>query len=271
MREAQIPLCQANILKRVDLNFIGAREQDEGNLSRMTDTSKQLADLTPPPQEMTVLIADDHWVVRESLKQVTKSLGSRYRSLEASNFHEALQALSDTPEIGLVLVDLIMPGFNEFDGLGLLRLKFPTVPFVVISIHEDPEYVLKAISYGVVGYIPKSANATEIKRALIRVISGEVAFPREILSRVTSGSSHTSFGHSDKRLTSIQELTARERKILSYLGGGMSLATISDTLIISRQTVRVHLGNAMKKLSLTTRESAIRFAVENVELLRKET
>lgn len=221
----------------------------------------------PASPSLTILIADDHWVVRESLKQVAKSLDEDFQTIEAESFHDALRALEARPDIGLVLVDLIMPGFNEFDGLKLLRSKFPNIPFVVVSIHEDPNYVLRAISHGVVGYIPKSAKADEIKTALTRIISGEVAFPRDILASVTSDP----MAHDQPAPQgSVDDLTGRERQILACLGAGMSLPDISDDLGISRQTVRVHLGNAMKKLNIGTREAIIRFSIENLARLQAE-
>ncbi|MEM7170456.1 MAG: response regulator transcription factor [Pseudomonadota bacterium] len=213
-----------------------------------------------------VLIADDHWVVRESLKQVATSLDGVLETIEAGSFHEALQILEQDPDVGLVLVDLIMPGFNEFDGLKLLRSKFPNIPFVVVSIHEDPDYVLRAIGHGVIGYIPKSASAEEIKTSLARIVSGEVDFPRHILTKMTS--SPETGASSATTQSQSNDLTIREREVLSCLGRGLALADISEKLGISRQTVRVHLGNAMKKLKLGTREAAIRYAVENLSQLQ---
>ncbi len=232
---------------------------------------KEQATESPGKPSLTILIADDHWVVRESLKQVAKSLDGGFNTIEAESFHDAVQALESRPDIGLVLVDLIMPGFNEFDGLKLLRSKFPATPVVVVSIHDDPNYVVRAISHGVVGYIPKTANAEEIKTALVRVVSGEVAFPREILSQVTSDELPGASGErGHKAATTIEVLTQREREILVCLGSGLSLPEISSQLDISRQTVRVHLGNAMKKMNIATRETLIRFSIENLAALKAD-
>lgn len=218
--------------------------------------------------EMTILIADDHWVVRETLKQVARSVSDRVKLEEASSFEEALQAIERDPTIGLLLVDLIMPGFQEFEGLQLIRRRYPSIPVVVISIHEDPSYVMEAIRHGVIGYIPKSASAIEIKRALTRVISGEVAFPRDIIARGVSDETRPIVApnpnHANDKLSL---LTPREVEIMIRLGRGIALAEIADALHISRQTVRVHLGNAMKKLSLATREGAIHFATEHAREL----
>ncbi|MDQ0396127.1 response regulator transcription factor [Labrys monachus] len=213
--------------------------------------------------DLTILIADDHWVVRESLRQVATSLQADVRTVEAATFQEALQMLESNPDINLLLFDLVMPGFSEFDGLRVIRRKHPAVPVVIVSIHEDPDYVLRAIQHGVIGYIPKSANADEIKRALELVVAGGVSFPREIIARARPDDTHADarpIAGADARLSS---LTPRESRILGLLGRGSSVLDIAEALDISRQTVRVHLGNAMKKLDVSTRESAIRFAVEN--------
>ncbi len=233
--------------------------------------------MATPTTAMTILIADDHWVVRESLKLVARSLSESFETEEAASFDEALAVLDRNPNVGLLLVDLIMPGFREFEGLKLLRSRYPHIPVVIVSVHEDPDYVLRAIQHGVIGYIPKSANADEIKRALTRVISGEVTFPRDIIARAVPAagifetapqaepSEPPAPVGADRRIAS---LTHREREILAHLGLGRSLSEIADLLGISRQTVRVHLGNAMRKLAIETRESAIRFSVEHADALR---
>ena len=219
---------------------------------------------------MKVLIADDHWVVRESLKQVTKKVSQNLEPLEAGDFNEALEILKTEPNIGLMLVDLIMPGFREFEGLRLLRSQYPEIPIVVISIHDDPDKVLEAISCGVIGYIPKSAGGEEIRKSLARVISGEVSFPRDILER---SSSHTTPvrdpGKDGKSSIDLDVLTRRERDVLTLVGQGKAVAKIAIQLTISPQTVRVHLGNAMKKLGLSNREEAIHFAVNNARELSR--
>lgn len=215
---------------------------------------------------MKILIADDHWVVRESLKQVTKQLSRNFQPIEAADFREVMEILKDHA-IGLMLIDLIMPGFNEFDGLRQLRAHYPEVPVVVISVHDDPEYVLEAISHGVIGYIPKSAGAEEIIRSLTRVISGEVSFPRAIIERSGVESSRPARRLAAEERLDLDVLTSRERGILALIGEGTPVSRIAARLSISPQTVRVHLGNAMRKLDLHNREEAIHFAVNHARLL----
>lgn len=234
-----------------------------------------------PGSAISILIADDHWVVRESLKHVARGLcGGEIE--EASNLDEALAALARNPTIGLVLIDLIMPGAKEFEGVQELRSRFPAVPVVIVSVHEDPEHVLEAIRHGVVGYIPKSSGAGQVRQALERVLAGEVSFPRDILTRAhvartpvaptkESLSSGAPQVPSDPRSSAeaFQHLTRREIEVLVALSRGEALHDIADTLAISRQTVRVHLGNAMKKLGIAAREAVIRLAVEQATELQR--
>jgi len=214
---------------------------------------------------MKILIADDHWVVRESLKQVTKQLSRNFEPIEAADFKEVMDILKQHPTVGLMLIDLIMPGFGEFEGLRQLRSKYPEIPIVIISIHDDPAYVLEAISHGVIGYIPKSAGAAEIIRSLTRVISGEVSFPRHIIER--SGFGGPRRKSQGEEAINLDVLTSRERGILALIGAGTPVSRIALKLAISPQTVRVHLANAMRKLDLRNREETIHFAVHHARLL----
>lgn len=211
---------------------------------------------------LTILIADDHWVVRESLKQVAQSLDRNLRIEEAGGFNEALAVLQQNPDVGLLLIDLVMPGFTEMEGLRLIRSRFPSIPIVIVSVHEDPNYVLRAIQHGVIGYIPKSSGPEEIQQALQRVLAGEVTFPRELIARGWSEQA-TEESPPPQDPSRPATLSRREVEILVLLGQGGSVQDIAEQLGISRQTVRVHVGNAMRKLDLRTRESAIRYSVEN--------
>jgi DNA-binding NarL/FixJ family response regulator len=214
--------------------------------------------------EMKILIADDHWIVRETLKHVMRQVSRKFEPLEAADFAEAQAILEVEPDIGLMLIDLIMPGFNEFEGLEKLRVRYPEVPVVVVSVHEDAEYVLKSIAHGVVGYIPKSAKPEEITQALTRVLSGEVSFPRRIIEGgrgLNTMARETASPAADQANEGIEDLSRRERDVLETLGQGLSITGSASRLKISPQTVRVHLGNAMKKLRLNDRSEAIHFAI----------
>jgi len=217
---------------------------------------------------MKVLIADDHWMVRDSLKQVIRRLHKALDVFEAATFGEALALLRKHADIDLMLVDLIMPGFDEFEGLRKLRGEFPEVPVVVVSVHEDIEHVLRAVEHGVIGYIPKSSSGPEIERSFERVLAGEVSFPRRIIETAPGLREHSSAEpHPAVPLDrSVETLTNRERDVLGLLGKGYSVSRIATDLGLSSHTVRVHLGNLMKKLGLRDRSSTIHYAVSLANL-----
>lgn len=210
---------------------------------------------------MKILIADDHWVVRESLKQVLRRMNKAQDILEAATFDEALSALRSNPDVDLMLADLIMPGFEEFSGLQKLRAEFPGLPIVVVSIHEDREHVIRAVEFGVIGYIPKSSSGPEIERAFERVLAGEVYFPRRLITQPIGESIAPRAPPAAPARDAFETLTGREREVIALLGKGYSIQRIASELDISGHTVRVHLGNLMKKLAIADRSEAIHFAI----------
>lgn len=202
---------------------------------------------------MKVLLADDHWIVRDSLKHAMRSVGPQVEVLEASNFDEAVDLLRKNPDTALMMVDLVMPGFTEFNGLRMLRSTYPDIPIVVVSVHEERDYVIRAIEEGVIGYIPKSAEGAEVLRALTLVLSGEVYFPRSILQN--SDRTQSAYPQSDPRGAGRDggdaELTPRETEVHALQAAGHSNADIAERLGLSTNTVRVHLRNISMKLART--------------------
>ncbi|WP_072377997.1 response regulator transcription factor [Hyphomicrobium sp. NDB2Meth4] len=212
---------------------------------------------------MKVIIADDHWVVRQSLKQIMRRLNHTLHTYEAETFGELTALLAEHPDTSLILLDLVMPGFEGLNGLRSLRARFPDIPIVIVSVHEDVEHVIRSVEQGVIGYIPKSADGLEIERALERVLAGEVSFPRRIIERSHAPAKPAKAIEVAARdpERDIDALTERERAVLELLGGGSSVKNIAEELGLSSQTVRIHLGNAMKKLNLRDRTSAVHYAV----------
>lgn len=219
---------------------------------------------------MKVMIADDHWIVRESLKQVIRRLNGVHNTLEAGTFDDAVELLRAHPDVDLVLADLIMPGFNDFDGIERLRREFPQVPIAIVSVHEDRTHVLRAVSNGVIGYIPKSASGQEIERAFERLLAGEVYFPRRLIERSGGEAIQYPSMAPEPSDDSLGNLTKREREVIELLGKGFSVQRIATQLNLNSHTVRVHLGNMMRKMGLPDRSAMIHFAVSNANAARIE-
>lgn len=210
---------------------------------------------------MKILIADDHWFIRDSLKHVVKKVRLTLEPLEADNFDQAIELMRQHSDIELMLIDLVMPGFSEFDGLRALRSLYPDVPIAVISIHEDREFVMNAIAEGVVGYIPKSAGGAEILRALTLVIDGGVYFPRDILQRTYSAPLPRS---------QTPQLTPREEEVLDLVCTAQSNAAIASQLDLSPHTVRVHIRNLMVKLNAKDRGELVTWGLNQPATGRRQ-
>jgi DNA-binding NarL/FixJ family response regulator len=215
---------------------------------------------------MKILIADDHWLMRKSLKEVLQKLDRSNSTYEASSFNECIGILEREPNIDLVLADLVMPGFNEFDGLAQLRTLFPEIPMAVVSVHEDRARVMQALDLGVIGYIPKSATGSEIQVAFERLLAGEIYVPRRLLERHDGGlpaptRAPTSPPTEVRENGGLDVLTNRERGVLDLLGKGYSVQRIAVELGLTTHTTRVHLSNLMRKLGLQDRSAAIHYAV----------
>jgi DNA-binding NarL/FixJ family response regulator len=215
---------------------------------------------------MKILIADDHWLMRKSLKEVLQKLDRSNSTYEASSFNECIGILEREPNIDLVLADLVMPGFNEFDGLAQLRSLFPEIPMAVVSVHEDRARVMQALDLGVIGYIPKSATGSEIEVAFERLLAGEIYVPRRLLERHDGGLPAPTRAPASpptevRANGGLDVLTNRERGVLDLLGKGYSVQRIAAELGLTTHTTRVHLSNLMRKLGLPDRSAAIHYAV----------
>lgn len=216
---------------------------------------------------MKVLIADDHWVVRETLKLVVRELRPGSECLEAATFAEARALLADNPDVELILIDLVMPGVDAFEGLATLRAEFPEMPVVVVSVHEDPDLVVRAIGHGVIGYIPKTADAAEMRHALDRILQGDVAFPRRILERAKGARGAAARPEPIESAPPAVDdrLTEREREIVMLMGTGLSVGRIAERLQLNPHTVRVHINNMRNKLGLADRAEAVHYAMRFVQ------
>lgn len=200
---------------------------------------------------MKILLADDHWIIRESIKRAVQSIKMQPEIFEAASFDEALALLAEHSDIELLLTDLMMPGFTEFEGLRMLRMQHPDVPVAVISVHEDRAHVMRAIEEGVVGYIPKSASGEDVLRALQLLLDGNVAFPRHILQSRPDASPLVGSKADDGSLAG--ELTPREMEVFQLASAAHTNEEIARQLNLSPNTVRVHLRNLSIKLKQSER------------------
>lgn len=203
---------------------------------------------------MIVLTVDDHSVFRAGLGPVLKRLDPDVKVMEAHDFDSALKSAEDHPDLDLILLDLLMPGMDAFEGLTAIRRLVPHVPLVVVSMLEDREDVLRAVELGALGFIPKTAGLDEMYDALRQVMSGTIYLPPAILRKTTAGGTgRPPEPTAPKTAAAWNSLTKRQRDVVPLLARGMTNAEIADELGVSESTVRLHVSTIMERLQLSNR------------------
>jgi len=221
---------------------------------------------------VTVVLADDHVVVRQGLRALLESDPIFAVVGEAADGHEAVELVKHRKPTVLI-TDLMMPGL---DGLAttrkLSRLKSDT-RVIILSMYGDQPYVLTALKSGAAGYVLKESCGAELFQAMREVVAG-----RRYLSPAVSEASIGSFSAMGTILQKTQtgslevhdKLTVRERKVLRLVVEGASSSDIGSRLKISSRTVESHRANCMRKLGLNLPEDLISYALQRGSLPRDE-
>ena len=203
---------------------------------------------------LKILIADDHELFRDGLRHVLRQLDEAVAVVEASDYPQALAMADNDPGIGIVLLDLGMPGMPWIDGLQALRQRLPsTVPVIVLSASDDRRHVLQAVNLGAAGFIPKTSSSRVMLSALKLVMSGGVYLPPALLEQANepSGPDHA-LGGGDASF-----LTPRQREVLVLLGQGKSNKEIARVLQLAEGTVKLHVTAILKALNVNNRTRAV--------------
>jgi len=199
-----------------------------------------------------VLIADDHDLVREGICKLLELYENIEVVAEAGDGLETVTKVRDKmPD--LVLLDLNMPRMDGITTIRKIKEISPQVKVLILTIHDGEEYIYEVIRAGAEGYIQKDVKPDELKDSIERVIKGEKVFPRSIERQV----SETAVQQRE-----IEELSAREHEVLELLAQGMSNRNIAENLFSSEKTVKNHVSNILKKLSVNDRTQAVIVALK---------
>ena len=209
------------------------------------------------------ILADDHALVREGLKQILEFDGSLEIIGEASNGQECIDLLqSVTPDI--VLLDINMPVLNGLEVIEILHKKSLFPKILLLTVHNEIEYVIRAIELGINGYILKDADSKELINAIHLIIEGENYIEPSLIPEMDKKIMNRA-SDSEK----IQALTKREIEILKLLSKGLINRDIANELFISERTVKNHISNIFKKIDVNDRTQAALFSIKN-DLIRIE-
>jgi len=206
---------------------------------------------------MKVLVVDDHPLILEALKQVLRDLDPGIAVLEARDAEEALARASAHPDLGLVLLDLMLPGRHGLDLLPCLRRDCPSVPVVVLSATEDRENVMRAIGEGAMGFIPKSSRTEVLLAALRLVFSGGVYLPPSAFASGAGQKTETRPPGAAVRHPREVGLTERQAQVLALLVQGKSNKLICRELDLAEGTVKIHVTAILRALDVPNRTEAV--------------
>jgi len=219
--------------------------------------------------KISIIIVDDHTLVRKGLARLL-SLYEDFEVLaELGDGREAVkQALERHPDV--VLMDLGMPNFNGIEAIRQIKKQRPTIKILVLSAHDDKEYVEQTIECGADGYMLKNTSPEEMTSAIRSVHSGRHYFSPSVAKSAESAISKRSLKSSGDREGHLESLTTREREILQLIAESYSHQRIAEMLHISVRTVDTHRFNIIQKLGLHDTASLVTYAIKNgIVILRK--
>lgn len=201
-------------------------------------------------QTIRVVLADDHFFVRDGIKSLLESEKNIVVVGEATDGQEALEVVTTTnPD--LLIVDIRMPHHTGIEVVEKLRNQNNPVKIIVLSMHESEEYVLKSIKAGADGYLLKGSSKEEFLKALHAVANGGKYFTGDISSILINQLTNTTASLEPKpTLAEDLTITKREKEILTLLLSGKGNKEIAEALEISKRTAEVHRFNLMKKLKV---------------------
>ena len=204
-----------------------------------------------------IMIADDHNLIREGLKQLLEFDGSMEIISEASNGVECLDKLQDTiPDV--LLLDINMPEKNGLEVLEEIKKMKYEVRVLILTVHNELEYLLKAVDIGVDGYILKDSESAELKKAINAILAGENYIQASLIPALNNR-----LANRDIDKDKIDSLTGRELEVLIQVASGMFNKEIATSLNISERTVKNHISNIFKKIDVSDRTQAAVFAIKN--------
>ncbi|MEY8237246.1 response regulator transcription factor [Lachnospiraceae bacterium 66-29] len=207
--------------------------------------------------EVKIIIADDHSMVREGLKQLLELEGDIKVIGEASDGEDCLKLLQRVvPQI--LLLDIDMPKINGLDVLKKIKEKKIDLKVIILTVHNEIEYLLKAVEIGIDGYILKDSDSAQLREAIFTVISGESYIQPSMIPMLES-----KIVERNTDQAKIDLLTKRELEVLKLLSIGLYNKEIGEKLDISERTVKNHISSIFRKINVTDRTQAAVFSIKN--------
>lgn len=204
-----------------------------------------------------VMLADDHLLMREGIRKLLEFDGKIKVVDEAGDGEECLEKLKKSkPEV--LLLDINMPKKNGLEVLQKIKDENIDVKVLILTVHIEIEYLLKAVDIGADGYILKDSESIELKKAINIVMKGENYIQPKLIPILNNR-----LVARDMDKDKVDSLTGREKEVLIQVANGMFNKEIATTLNISERTVKNHISNIFKKIDVSDRTQAAVFAIKN--------
>jgi DNA-binding NarL/FixJ family response regulator len=208
------------------------------------------------PAVLTILVADDHAIVREGLKRLLESGARAWKVVEAASGFEALERLR-LQRFDLATFDLSMPGMSGLDLLARVREMHPGMPVMILSMRAEAQFALRALQAGARGYVTKDTASQDLVGAVEKVVAGGVyvspSLADQVVLQVAGGAG----------ASALDRLSDRELEVLRRLVDGQRPAEIAQALHLSIKTVSSHKSRIQEKLNLAGTAALVRFGLES--------
>lgn len=207
--------------------------------------------------KVKVILADDHVMIREGIKQLLEFDQKIEVVAQANDGVECLELLQNM-DADILLLDINMPRKNGLDTLSEIRRSKKKIKVLMLTVHEEVEYLVKATDIGVDGYILKDSGSAELKKAIFAVLNGESYIQPNLIPELNSY-----LIHKDDDKIKLESLTKREVEVLVEVAKGNFNKDIAIHLNISERTVKNHMVSIFKKIEVADRTQAAVFAIKN--------
>ena len=202
------------------------------------------------------IIADDHTILREGLKQLLQASGDIEVVAEAGDGHGVLQAIR-AHDCDVLILDMSMPGRSGMDLIRQVKAEKPRLRILVLSMHGENQYAVRAIKSGASGYVTKDSASTQLVTAIRKVAGGGAFISGEVAEQLALGAMPDAVGPVHERLSD------REYQVFTLLAGGATVSAIAERLNLSSKTVSTHKARLMEKLNVGNSAELIHYALRH--------
>jgi DNA-binding NarL/FixJ family response regulator len=203
-----------------------------------------------------IVIADDHAIVREGLKRIVSSAEGMEVVGEAANGIEALQRVREL-QFDVLMLDLSMPGRSGMELIKLAKAEKPRLRILVLSMHQEMQYAVRAIKSGASGYLTKESAPAQLEQAIRKIAAGGAFISSEVAEQLALGAMPGSAAMPHESLSN------REFEVFRLLAAGVSVTSIAGQLNLSVKTVSTHKANLMQKMNLNNSSELVRYAIRH--------